>query len=425
MRILIISQWYRPEPNLVATTLSKALAGRGHEVHVLTGFPNYPEGRIYPGYRLRFYQREVWEGVNVFRAPLYPSHDNSAIKRMLNYGSFALSSALAAAVAIRRPDVVYVYHPPASVGLAAEVLRVIRGVPFVYHIQDMWPDTLAATGMLNTKAMLRLVERWCRRIYRNARDLIVLSPGFKRLLVERGVPEHKIHVVYNWSDEQDSVSGTLDASVAAAFSDRSKFRIVYAGNIGKAQGLTAVVEAARLVAHGHPGIEFLFIGDGVALDELKAHAKKAGATNVRFLPRQPRSAIKEILALADVVLVHLKDDPLFEMTIPSKTQAYLAIGRPLLVGVRGDTADLVTRAGAGLVCRPEDPQSLAQAALQFARMAPGEREAMGRRGREFYERHLSLQQGVERIEGILLGKDGLVHAESTRPVVPELHERRG
>ncbi|MFA5276610.1 MAG: glycosyltransferase family 4 protein, partial [Candidatus Omnitrophota bacterium] len=202
MRILLLSQWFQPELSFKGLPFARELSMLGHEVQVLTGFPNYPGGRIYDGYKIKFFQREMLEGIPVFRVPLYPSHDNNPLRRIANYASFAFSAASLGIFGIKRPDVIHAYHPPATIGLPALFLHMAYHAPFVYDIQDLWPDTLAATGMVNNKLILRLVGKWCNLIYSQAAKIVVLSPGFKEELIKRGVSEHKIEVIYNWCEEE-------------------------------------------------------------------------------------------------------------------------------------------------------------------------------------------------------------------------------
>ena len=192
MRILMLTQWFDPEPTFKGLAFAKELVRLGHEVEVLTGFPNYPGGELYEGYKIRLIQRENIDGISVLRVPLYPSHDGSALRRIANYVSFAFSAAFIGALLVKPADVMYVYHPPATVGFAASVIGMVRRIPFVYDIQDLWPDTLAATGMLNNPSILKLVDSGCRFIYRHAAKIVVLSPGFKEMLITRGVPAKKI-----------------------------------------------------------------------------------------------------------------------------------------------------------------------------------------------------------------------------------------
>ncbi len=400
MRILILTQWFDPEPTPKGLSFAKALAERGHQVQVLTGFPNYPEGRLYPGYRLRLYQWESMDGIRVLRAALFPSRDRSAVKRAINYATFAAAAALLGTLLIKQVDLIYVYHPPATVGLAAHMLGMRLKAPFVYDIQDLWPDTLGATGMLGAPAALKVIRAMCRFVYGRCGRIVVLSPGFKRMLIKRGVTAAKIDVVYNWCEEAHIKPVPRDDKLARALGLAGRFNVVFAGNMGPAQALTAVLAAAALVKDQAPEIQFVFVGSGMALDDLKKATLAAGLENVRFLPRRPMREISKLLNMADALLVHLKNDPLFEITIPSKTQAYMAVGRPILMGVRGDAADLVHKAGAGLQFEPESGRGLAQALLQLYSMPQAQRDRMGANGRAFYSRKMARVIGVGRLERI-------------------------
>jgi colanic acid biosynthesis glycosyl transferase WcaI len=187
MKILILTQWFDPEPTFKGLLFAQELAARGHEVAVLTGFPNYPDGEVYPGYRIRPWVREQIDGISVLRVALCPSHNKSGFRRALNYISFALSAAVIGTTLIRKPDLIYVYHPPITVGLAAVVIGFLRRAPFVCDVQDLWPDTVVASGMLSNPAALALLGKFCKFVYRRARRITVLSPGFKEQLVRREV----------------------------------------------------------------------------------------------------------------------------------------------------------------------------------------------------------------------------------------------
>ncbi|WP_412030344.1 sugar transferase [Deinococcus yunweiensis] len=398
MRILLITQWFEPEPTLKGFMFARELQRLGHEVEILTGFPNYPGGKLYPGYRVRPFQREMIEGIPVLRVPLYPSHDRSGARRALNYASFAASAAIGALL-MRRPDVAYVYHPPATVGLPAIVLNALKGVPFVYDIQDLWPDTLAATGMLEQHRVLSAVGGWMNRIYRSAAHITVLSPGFKDRLVSRGVPDRKVTVVPNWTSEGGGANqGPFTKPEEPGFAGH--FNVVFAGTMGKAQGLETVLDAAEELK-SEPQVRFVMIGGGVEAGQLEASAQLRGLDNVTFLPRRPVSEISSILAAADALLVHLKDDALFEITIPSKTQAYMYAGKPILMGVRGDAASLIGHASAGVAFDPENAHALAQAVRHLAALPKEQLVAMGDAGRRYYDEHLSLRQGAQQFSSLL------------------------
>jgi glycosyltransferase involved in cell wall biosynthesis len=400
VRILFLGQFFNPEPGLKGLSFVKELVSRGHQVQVLTGFPNYPGGKVYPGYRIRLWQREVMDGVEVIRVPLYPSHDQSRIGRVANYASFALAAALLGPFLVKQADVAYVYHPPATIGLPAMALKYLRGIPVVIDIQDLWPDTLAATGMVGSPFVLKLVGLWCKWVYRALDRIVVLSEGFRTRLAERGVDPARVTVIRNWCDESEIKGGVsqMEAEEEAIMSGR--FNFLFAGNIGLAQGLDVLLDAAVLARDLDPRIQIILVGAGLDLARIQQRILAEGLDNVRCFPGRHPSRIGCLMAKADVLLVHLKDDPLFTITIPSKTQAYLAVGRPVLAVVPGECAKLVLQAGAGMVCDPGNPRLLAEAMVRMAALDPEQLEAMGRSGKAYYDRELCMAKGVEQFEAV-------------------------
>ena len=404
MRVIFLTITFDPEPGaLRGLPLAKWLAARGYDIKVLTAFPQYPEGRIYPGYRVRLWQREVMDGIPILRVPIYPSHDTSAVRRIGTYLSFALASSTIGASLIGPADAVYLYEPPPTNGLASLVLKFFRATPIVHHIADMWPETVIESGMIRgsqTKKIANYVlGKWCRFLYRQAQVMTVLSPGFKRLLVERGVPESKIEVIYNWTDEETFRPVERDAALGRELGFEGRFNIVYAGNLGPLQGIDTVIRAAALLKD-NPLIQIVLIGTGPKEEEARRLAAQLGAGNVCFLSRRQYWEMPKINALADVLLVHLRDIPFLHTTIPSKAQVSLASGRPILMGVRGDAADLVREAGAGVICEPENPAEMAKTMLEMSRMPKEQLEAMGTRGRVYYLSHLSLDIAGEKMDAV-------------------------
>ena len=398
MRILFLTQWFAPEPHFKGLPFALELQRRGHQVVVLTGFPNYPGGRLYPGYRLRLWQRETISGVPVVRVALYPSHSKSALGRALNYVSFAVSAAVLGPFLVGPADVAYVYHPPATIGLPALCWQWLWRVPSVYDVQDLWPDTLAATGMLRSALLLSVIGVWSNFVYRSMEHVVVLSPGFRDSLIRRGVHPRFISVVYNWSPDAGS-SG--DAPLLSEEERRllsGRFNVLFAGNMGPAQALESVLMAGKLAYEAAPEVQFVFVGGGVALGELKAYAKAEGIKNLVFLPRRSAAEMPALYSFSDALLVHLKDDPLFEITIPSKTQTYLAAGRPIIMAVRGNAAELVKLSLAGICCSPEDPIGIASAVLQLLNSPSWERDQMGLSGRKFYRENLDMAEKVGEFE---------------------------
>lgn len=407
----MVTQWFNPEPMLKGLMFLDKLKERGHTIQVLTGFPNYPDGKIYPGFKQKMFHREERDGISIIRTPIYPSHDSNPVRRFANYASFALSAASIGALSVDPADILYVYHPPATVALPAIVIKTMRRIPFLLEIQDLWPDTLGATGMMNNRVLLKMVGRWCKWTYRLASGIIVLSPGFKEILVSRGVPEGKIEVIHNWCDEEEKIlESSPKESLSKELGFNGRFNILYSGTMGKAQALKAVLSAAEILKDNMPKIQFVFMGTGIELEQLKKFANEKKLGNVVFHPRRPVEKIGEVLKIADVLLVHLKDDPLFRITIPSKIQAYLAAGRPILACVKGNAATMVMDAKAGIVCAPESPESIAEAAEKLFSMSGAQRKEMGENGTTYYNKELSLERGVQRYDAIFKTFDKSSHS---------------
>src|SRR5579862_2909738 len=233
MRILMVTQWFDPEPSFKGLVFARALAERGHEVRAITGFPNYPGGKLYRGYRIRPWQRELMNGIPVMRVPLFPSHDRSVIRRIATYASFALSASTIGAMAARPADVIYAFWPPPTVGLPTAVLSAVTGAPVVLDVEDLWPESVAASGMLGNRMALAVLGKWCDWVYRRASGISVLSEGFRLKLLEKGVPESKIRVIYNWCDESAGAARGTDRDLARRLGlPAGKFLVMFAGTLG-------------------------------------------------------------------------------------------------------------------------------------------------------------------------------------------------
>jgi colanic acid biosynthesis glycosyl transferase WcaI len=393
MKILIITQWFDPEPTLKGLLFATELVKAGHEVEVVTGVPNYPGGKIYDGYKIRFHSKEIVNGVTVHRVPLYASHDGVAIQRMFNYISFAVTSSICGIFIRIKPDIIYCYHPPLTTALSAMVVSFFKKAPFVIDVQDLWPDTLMATGMIRNSKILSLVNFLCEFVYLKSSKVIVLSSGFKKKLIERGVPEQKLEVIYNWCDERMLQNAVSSEEVLP---DNHCFNLLFAGNLGYAQGLPSIIDAAKILQDKKVKVNVVFLGDGVAKESALIQVEFLHLENVFFLPRVPMLEVGSLLKHADALLVHLTNDELFSITIPSRTQAYLAIGKPIIMGVNGDAADLINRSKAGEVCEPNNPISLANAIISMVSKTVIEREVMAKRALLFYKNELSLSIGVGR-----------------------------
>ncbi|MBN1876307.1 MAG: glycosyltransferase family 4 protein [Anaerolineae bacterium] len=400
MKVLILSQWYPPEPAHLIQELAQQLQQLGHQVQVLTGFPNYPSGQIAKGYHLQLWLREQLEGVEVIRTWLYPNHSSSKLKRILNYLSYAFSAALLGPLLAKRPDVIFVYHPPLTIALPAWILSCLWHIPFVYQVQDMWPETLEATGMLTNQRILEWVARFAQWVYAKAAAIFVISPGFRINLIAKGVSPEKIHVVSNWVDVGAFSPQDANPELASELDLSGKFNIMFAGNMGEAQGLDTVLEAAETL-QDLADLQFVLVGDGIALPRLQKQVAEHRLSNVCFLGRYPEASMPELYALADVLLVHLKDEPLFKITIPHKIFTYMASGKPILAAVAGDAADVVRDVGAGLVCASQDAAGLASAVREFYNLPAAERASMGMRGWQVVHERYSRESLVKEIEVVL------------------------
>lgn len=399
--VVYLTQLFTPEPTFKGDRFAKGLDEAGYDVEVITGFPNYPGGQVYDGYKMRAIAREAEGDMKVVRLATYPSHDNSAVRRIFSYLSFTTTSFLYLLFR-RRPQLIYVYYPSLTAGLAAVAVKWLKRVPVVVDIQDLWPDSLGAADMMQNRGLITIVEWLCQILYRNVDHIIVLSPGFRNTLIERGVPAEKITVIYNWADEIERLdSNPVTLPTSSPFDPQHAFTVLFAGNMGAAQRLDSVLDAAKVLASQRSDIGIYLMGGGVDVERLKARVASEGIGNVRFIPRVPLHEVQNILRQAGALLVHLASDPLFAITVPSKTQAYLYAGRPILMAVEGNAADLVAEGEAGLVVEPENPRALAEAIRHMADMDVEGREQMGSSARAFYDRRLTFRHGMDATIGVI------------------------
>lgn len=400
MRVLVLSQHYWPEPLPKAHEIAEGLRERGHDVAVVTGFPNYPSGRIYAGYRMRPWTVETLRGVNVIRVALYPNHSRSVFHRILNYLSFAASSGLLAPFMISRPDVILAIHPPLTIGLAAWLICVQKRTRFVLAVGDLWPEAITASEIGATPAVIRAIEWLGRFVYRRAALIAVVTPPMIDHFVRKGVARERLDILPDWADERVHRPAAPDGNLAARLGMAGRFNVVFAGQLGVVQRLDTVIAAAdRLRARAD--IQFVLIGDGVERERLTREAERRGLGNILFLGFMPPAEIPGIYALAGVLLVHLSGHEVFRLSIPGKLYTYMASARPILAAVDGITADMVMQTGAGLACPPENPKAMADAILRLAGLPPSARQEMGRRARQAFLSSHSRAIGVQRVELLL------------------------
>ena len=401
-RVLVLSQFYWPEPAFYATSIAEHLVDQaGVNVHVVTGFPNRPGGRIFPGYRQGVRFRESRRGVSITRVPLVINHSARAAERLANFLSFAASATTVLKLA-READVIYVYATPMTTAVPAQIWKVLFRTPYVLHVQDLWPESVTGSGMLNSRvlrASSALLRPWLRNAYKHAAHICAISPGMQQMLIERGAEEAQTSVVFNWADEENLVKANPGSG------SRSRTVLGYAGNLGRMQDLGTVVEAVKAVSSVHD-IELRIAGDGVEEGNLKQLAE--GFDNVQFLGRIDRTEIHELYRKSDFQMVTLRDMPIFRVTVPSKLQASLASGVPVITTVQGDVGQLIEEYGAGLVATPEDVNSLVGVLERAASTTIEDRRRMGENARRLYDDLMGRRVGLRAIQDVLL-----FHAERT------------
>lgn len=418
MRILLLSQYYIPEPVEKVHDLACGLQSAGHDVEVLTGFPCYPLGRTYDGYRQGLLTEEEIDGVRVCRVPQLPDHSRSVIRRTLYYLSFCVAAMLFGPFRMRRPDVVLVYQSALPAGMAGRWLSAWFRVPLVVDVVDLWPESVSASGMLSHPVVMRMIRWMASGIYQAATAVNVVTEGFRQNLLEMQVPPEKLSVIENWMPAATYAPAPPDEEFAREFVPGEAFVVMYAGNMGASQHLGTVIDAACLLSEV-PEMRFVLVGDGVERAELVRRVREAGLTNVLLPGRFPPERMAGLYALADVLLVHLKPDSLSDVSIPSKTFAYMASGRPVLMAVRGVATEFVEKNGGGVTAEPVNPRSLADAVLQLRSMSPQAREALGRAGLEAYEERFCSRVQIARFEDLLLRVTGASQCGDSAARLPE------
>ena len=406
MRIAFVTQWFPPEPGmLVAAAIADGLARRGHRVDVLTGFPNYPTGRVHEGFPVRPYRCDRRSaGVTVHRAPLFPSHDASAVRRAANYSSYAVAASWVARRRLPRPDAWLVYSSPATAAVPALTAPRRLQAPVYLLIQDLWPDSVLDSGMggrLTGRLIGPALQRFCDWTYRRAAGIGVISPGMRSVLTDRGVDPSRLHLVSNWvEDEHLRPPPDRHGELRRSLGLPAGRLFLYAGNLGELQGLEPLLAAfARC-----PQATLLLVGDGVRRAALQQYATRYALPNIVFRDAVPITEIGRYIAAADVQVVSLLDSPLLRVTTPSKVQVSMAAGRPILAHAAGDVLDLIGSTGAGIGAPPTDPEATVDAIRRFVAMAPAELADMGRRARAHYELAFSPDAGVDRLLAMLTGR---------------------
>ena len=406
MKILYVSQYFPPEmgaPAARAAELSRHWVASGHDVTVLTGFPNHPTGVVPPEYRRQFRRlvlREKTDGVNVVRTWLLAFPNRKAHERILNYTSFCASAA-ATGLFLSRPDVVIATSPQLLVALSGWWLARCKRVPFVFEVRDLWPESLAAVGMGNPNSLLhRTLAKIASFLYRRSDRVVVVTPAFEDHLVQHWrVPRKKISVIENGVETKlfapDPFPGGTETTLRRELRAEGKFVVSYIGTMGMAHGLETIIAVAAQLQNTNPEIVFLMLGEGAEKERIVTLARERGLNNLRFVDQQPREKIPAYICASDVCLVLLKKTELFKTVIPTKMLEFMSCARPVILGVDGQARAILEEARAGFVIEPESSAALLDAIRDLAANREVARQ-LGQNGREYILRKFSRHHTAEK-----------------------------
>jgi colanic acid biosynthesis glycosyl transferase WcaI len=406
VKILYVSQYFPPEmgaPAARVAELSRHWAQDGHQVTVLTGFPNHPTGVVPPEYRRKFRRliaREKSNGVNVIRTWLLPFPNRRTYERMLNYVSFCLSAA-STGLFTQRSEVVIASSPQLLVGLSGWWLARCKRSRFIFEVRDLWPESLAAVGVGNANSLVyRALARIAGFLYWNSDHIVVVTPAFKEYLVKHWqVAPEKISVVEN-GVETELFRPRTENSLRTELCAEGKFVVSYIGTLGNAHGLQTMVEAAALLASSAPEVLFLIVGEGAEKEQLVALVRSRGLANLHFVDQQSREKIPAYIGASDACVVLLKKNEIFQTVIPSKMLEFMSCGRPVILGVEGQASQILEEAQAGICIEPGNPSQLGEAIM---RLAADEklRATLGRNGRRHVLQHFSRRQTASKYIDVL------------------------
>ncbi len=392
MNISYFSHYFAPEigaPSARIYDLARQWLTLGHQVQVVTCFPNHPTGQIYPGYRAGFYMQEMLDNIQVHRHWTYITPNKGFVKKTLGHISFLPAALLWSNQRMQPSDVVVGTSPTFFAAMAAAASGMQRRCPFVMEVRDLWPAIFVELGILRNQHLIHSLEWLELALYRYATRIVTVTEAFRRNLIERGVPAEKVVTIPNGADVDFWQPMPAPADLREQLGLQGRFVVLYIGAHGISHALGRILETARRLKD-YTDIQFLFVGEGAEKDQLIQQAQQAGLNNVRFLDPVSRPDVRRYYALADVCLVPLRNIPLFETFIPSKMFEIMAMGRPIVASVRGEAADILSRSKGALVVEPEDSCAIAQALLQLYQQK-AQAEVLGQQGRQFVVNNYSRQ----------------------------------
>ncbi len=361
MHILFLSDNFPPEVNAPASRTfehCREWVAAGHKVTVVTGAPNFPKGEVFAGYRNRLWSKETVAGIEVIRVWTYITRNEGFVRRSLDFISFMVT-AFVASFFVRKPDVVVGTSPQFFTACAAFGVGLTRRRPWVFELRDLWPESIRAVTPMKTSPLLDALEWLELQLYRKASAVVAVTEAFREDLTRRGIEGSKIHVVTNGVDLGRFQPMPRDEALARSLGLQGRFVVGYIGTHGLAHGLDTLLDAARLLAQEEAPVSFLFLGDGAERSRLVERARDEGLANAIFLETVSKEDVPRYWSLLDAPIVHLKKDELFKSVIPSKIFECMAMGLPILHGVEGESAEIVTRHEVGLTFEPGNAHQLA------------------------------------------------------------------
>lgn len=384
MKILVVTQYFWPEEFLI-NDFVLSLQARSYEVEVLTGLPNYPTGRFFRGYGLSGPYREEYDGIPVWRSPLLPRGNGSGLRLTINFVSFAMLASIRGLFARNRGfDAIFVFGvSPITVGIPARVMKALTGAKIFFWVQDLWPDSLSATGAIRSEWILEWAGKLTRWTYRGSDCVLIKSQAYRESVLKYGARGDHVHYFPDWAEDLfQPVSLSPEAPEHALMPPG--FRVMFAGNIGKAQDFETILAAAEMT-RSHSAVQWIIVGDGRHRSWVQEEIRSRALTNVHLLGRHPKEKMPAFFSFADVMLVSLKREPIFSLTVPLKVQSYLACGKPVLASLDGEGSRIIQEAQAGMTVPAESPRDLADAAMKLAELGPERLAALGRNARSYFE----------------------------------------
>jgi glycosyltransferase involved in cell wall biosynthesis len=404
VRIAYVSHYFVPEiaaPSVRLRGFGRHWAASGHQVTVLTGFPNHPTGVIPPEYRGRLMQRERIDGICVVRSWLYATPNRGFALKTLGHLSFMVTAVALGLPRLGPVDVVIASSPTFFTAISAWFISRIRRVPMVFEVRDLWPAVFVDLGVLKNQMLINALEAVELFLYRQAAAVVPVTEAFRRAIIQRGIPAEKVHVIPNGADIETFRPDVDGRPMRERLGLQDKFVVSYTGSHGISHGLSSVLDAAAL-HRDRSDIVYLLVGEGAEKEVLQAKRDHLGLENVHMLPHQPQELMPQLYAASDVCLVPLRDVPIFETFVPSKLFEILAMGRPIIGSVRGEARSILERSGGALLVPPEDPAALASA-IDTLQTDPARRAAMGQSGRAFLEANYSHAALADRYLEVLRG----------------------